>query len=205
MVSAALVTVTVAAGSTYFLGGVSGGADDPWARAELRNASGERIGSVAFADHGPNRHTYVAVTLEEGSGVAASAFHGLHVHANDNPANGTGCVADAQLASSTWFVSADGHLRRATTELHGQHAGDLPSVFVNGDGRTELHFRVDKLTPADVIGRAAVLHAGADNFGNVPTGGASDQYTANSADATTKTQGTGNAGDRVACGVIEGH
>jgi Cu/Zn superoxide dismutase len=38
----------------------------------------------------------------------------------------------------------------------------------------------------------------------VPIGEALDQYTANAPDATTKTQNTGNAGDRIACGVIAG-
>ncbi len=34
-------------------------------------------------------------------------------------------------------------------------------------------------------------------------GGAADQYTANKPAATEKTGKTGNAGDRVACGVIK--
>jgi Cu/Zn superoxide dismutase len=39
-------------------------------------------------------------------------------------------------------------------------------------------------------------------LGNVPLGTAANQYTPNSADATTATAKTGNAGDRIACGVI---
>lgn len=34
-------------------------------------------------------------------------------------------------------------------------------------------------------------------------GDALDQYKANSAEATTKTGKTGNAGDRIACGIVE--
>ena len=55
-----------------------------------------------------------------------------------------------------------------------------------------------------MIGRAVVLHAGPDNFGNVPVGPNADQYTAGST-ALAKTQATGNAGDRFACGVIGRH
>ena len=50
--------------------------------------------------------------------------------------------------------------------------------------------------------RVVILHANPDNFGNVPTGPAANQYTANSQAATTATANTGNAGNRVACGVI---
>ena len=132
---------------------------------------------------------------------AVDSFHGIHIHANDTSANGDGCIADPAQPSSTWFVSADGHWKKDPTELHGHHAGDLPSVYVNNDGTVKMRFVVDKLTPRQVVGRAVVLHAGPDNFGNVPVGPAADQYTAGSA-ALAKTQATGNAGDRFGCGVI---
>jgi Cu/Zn superoxide dismutase len=47
------------------------------------------------------------------------------------------------------------------------------------------------------------LHQGPDNYGNVPVGTAPNQYTANSAEATTLTQNTGNAGARIGCAVIQ--
>ena len=178
------------------------GAHRPWANAPLRSADGTRIGSVAFTDGFAHR-TDVTIRLRNATGTALDAFHGLHIHANDTTTNGDGCIADPTQPSSTWFVSADGHWKHDPTELHGGHAGDLPSVFLNADGTASIRFDVDKLTPAEVIGRAVVLHAGADNFGNVPVGGATDQYTAGPT-ALAKTQATGNAGDRFACGVIQG-
>ena len=171
-----------------------------WARATLRSADGTRIGTVEFGGDRHSDSTEVTVHLRRAG--ALTAFHGLHIHANDTAANGDGCIADPLLASSTWFVSADGHWKHDPSELHGNHAGDLPSVFVNADGTASIEFDVDKLTPEDVIGRAVVLHAGPDNFGNVPVGPGADQYTAGSG-ALAKTQATGNAGDRFACGVIE--
>ena len=48
------------------------------------------------------------------------------------------------------------------------------------------------------------LHVGSDNFANVPVGAGTDQYTPG-ATALAKTQATGNAGDRFACGVIGSH
>jgi len=77
-------------------------------------------------------------------------------------------------------------------------------VYVNADGSATIEFDVDKLTPREVVGRAVVLHAGPDNFGNVPVGAGADQYTPG-ATALAKTQATGNAGDRFACGVIGSH
>jgi len=56
---------------------------------------------------------------------------------------------------------------------------------------------------ADIVGRAIVVHAGADNYANVPLGANADQYTANSQAAIDKTAATGNAGDRLLCGVVE--
>jgi len=78
----------------------------------------------------------------------------------------------------------------------------MPVVFVNGDGSVETRFRIDRIDAGVLTGKAVVLHAGADNFANVPLGTAAAQYTANSAEATAATARTGNAGDRIACGVI---
>jgi Cu-Zn family superoxide dismutase len=185
-----LIAVATTAGSA--------GAHNPWARVTLRAADGSRIGTVAFRDHASGR-TEVTVRLRHAIGT--EAFHGFHIHANDVSTNGDGCIADAAQPSSTWFVSADGHWKHDPAEIHGHHAGDLPSVFVNGDGTTTMSYVVDKLNATEIVGRAVVLHAGADNFANVPVGPNADQYTPGP-DALAKTQGTGNAGDRVACGVI---
>ena len=167
------------------------------ARASLATADGQVIGSVDFkTDDG---HTEVRVRLTGSPGV--DAFHGFHIHANDVSTNGDGCVADPSATPSTWFVSADGHYN-PSGETHSHHAGDMPVVFVNADGSVVTRFRIDKINPADLNGRVVILHAGADNFGNVPVGTGATQYTANAADATTATAKTGNAGDRIACGVI---
>jgi Cu-Zn family superoxide dismutase len=172
-----------------------------WGRAPLVTAGGTSIGTVTFIDKRLSDRTLVRVTVRKASSTALQAFHGMHIHANDNATNGAGCVADATQPSNTWFVSADGHWKRDPMELHGHHAGDLPSVLLDDEGSATMEFEVDKLTPGDVIGRAVILHAGADNFANVPVGPNPDQYTAG-VDALAKTQATGNAGDRFACGVV---
>jgi Cu-Zn family superoxide dismutase len=66
------------------------------------------------------------------------------------------------------------------------HAGDLPALKANKAGRANINFESDAITlkpgPANVIGRAVVVHAGPDDY---------------------KTQPTGNSGARIACGVIK--
>jgi Cu-Zn family superoxide dismutase len=130
-----------------------------------------------------------------------AGFHGFHIHANDNPANGDGCIADPAQPANTHFVSADGHWN-PTGATHGGHAGDMPSPLVLDNGTAFLGFtnQIDSLS--DVVGRAVILHDGADNFGNIPLGAALNQYTANAQDAITLTGNTGNAGNRIACGLI---
>jgi Cu-Zn family superoxide dismutase len=198
---AVLVAAGAATAGAVFINSGAADAHGRWAGASLRGADGTRVGHVTFSGGHHWDHTEVTVRLKHASAI--EAFHGLHIHANDTVANGDGCIADAAQPSSTWFVSADGHWKHDATELHGGHAGDLPSVFVNADGTATVRFDVDKLTPEEIVGRAVVLHAGPDNFGNVPVGTNADQYTPG-ATALAKTQGTGNAGDRIACGVIAG-
>jgi superoxide dismutase, Cu-Zn family len=140
---------------------------------------------------------HVDAKLRRNPHVEVNAFHGFHVHANDNPANGRGCVADPSDPSSTWFVSADGHLS-ASGQTHGEHSGDLPSPLVMADGTARLSFSTDRIKPEVLRGTAVILHDMPDNFGNVPP----TDYTANSPEAIERTAATGNAGDRVACGLL---
>ena len=172
------------------------------ASAVLRLADGRSVGTVSFLGD-PWSVTEVRVTVRMPRSAPAAGFHGFHVHANDDPTNGAGCVADAAQPSSTWFVSADGHLAERG-ETHGNHAGDLPPLLVTGGGRAYSTSITDRVAVDDLLHRAVVLHAGADNLGNVPVGTGPTQYTPNSPDALSLTARTGNAGDRLACGVITG-
>ncbi len=171
------------------------------AKATLRLANGTKIGMVRFNEE--NGLTRVRVSLHVPAGATAvRAFHGFHVHANDVATNGEGCIADPAALPSTWFVSADGHLK-AGTELHADHVGDMPSLHLNSDGSASATFLTERVP--ELNQRAVIFHAGPDNFANVPLGTLPDQYSANSQAAIDKTKATGNAGDRIACGVITAH
>jgi superoxide dismutase, Cu-Zn family len=166
--------------------------------ATMRNAAGATVAKVLLAQVSSTR---ALVTVNVTFPGIRAGFHGLHIHANDNAANGVGCVADPTQPANTHFVSADGHWN-PTAETHGEHGGDTPGVNVLSDGSALLSY-THELALADVTGRAFILHEGMDNFGNIPLGTALNQYTANAQDAITLTQNTGNAGNRIACGVIQ--
>ncbi len=63
---------------------------------------------------------------------------------------------------------------------HPNHAGDLPPLL-SADGNAVLSVVTNRFTVNDVIGRTVVIHSGSDDF---------------------KTQPSGNAGTKIACGVI---
>jgi superoxide dismutase, Cu-Zn family len=171
------------------------------ASAIMRAADGSTLGSVTFKRKGSRVEVTAKLALPPGL-TAVDAFHGFHVHANNKPENGIGCLADPTQPPATWFTSADGHLAEPG-QTHSHHTGDLPGLLVSDDGTAVTELLSSRMEIAGLLGRAVVLHAGTDNFANVPTGGLPDQYTANSTAATDKTAATGNSGDRIACGVIE--
>lgn len=148
------------------------------AKAELRNAQGEVVGAVTLTP-GPGG---VTVTVE--AAKLPPGFHGFHLHA-------------VGRCEPPGFTSAGGHLNPANAP-HPRHAGDLPNLLVNADGTGALtvrtdRFRMDDLFDAD--GSAFIVHALPDNHAHIPT----DRYRPDP-DATTLA--TGDAGGRIACGVV---
>jgi superoxide dismutase, Cu-Zn family len=170
------------------------GAGGTVARAELRNQAGERVGVVTFKKHGNEIIGIADVQVP----VAVTEFRGFHVHANDvdnNPVDGNaadGCIGD--------FTSVDGHWD-VGGHAHGAHTGDLPVLMRDPvTGHAEGEFVIGKFQPGDIIGRAIVVHAGADNYANIPTRYQSNTSATPGPDSTTL--GNGDAGSRYACGVI---
>ncbi|MFN0090663.1 MAG: superoxide dismutase family protein [Acidimicrobiales bacterium] len=192
-----LSAATAAGGLALFANAAS--ASDFKAVATLRSAEGDRVGRVLFDGRGD--HTEVRVRLSGLDRFAVDAFHGFHIHANDVAENGDGCLAKPGEASNTWFVAVDGHWKTGD-QAHGLHLGDMPPLLVNDDGTAEARFTTGRFEPAQLAGRAVILHAGPDNLGHVPVGDGPNQYKPNSETAAALTANTGNAGDRIACGVI---
>lgn len=156
----------------------------------LEKGDGASVGTATFEQS----ESGTAVSLElEGM---EPGFHGFHIHMTGECEPDSAAPDDPEEKGD--FLSAGGHLGSDVDE-HPNHAGDLPSVLINDDGTGELTFTTDRFTMEDLTdddGSAVMIHSGTDNFANVP-----ERYADDGADEDTL--GTGDAGTRVACGVVE--
>lgn len=155
-----LVGVPVAATVAVLVAPQAASAHRPMARATLKLADGTNVGRVLFYNDRGDAQTRVVVRVHIPAGATAvRAFHGFHIHANDSPANGVGCIADPHQPPATWFVSADGRLK-SDDQVHGAHDGDLPSLPLNRDGTAEATFTTDRFEAGQLADRAVILTAG---------------------------------------------
>jgi Cu-Zn family superoxide dismutase len=146
--------------------------------ATLRNAAGQRVGRVWMHERRRDGVVLVFARLHD----LTPGFHGFHIHTTGR-------------CEPPGFTTAGGHLNPAGT-AHSEHAGDLPSLLVKEDGTALLAAATDRFSIADLRdadGSAVMVHSGRDNFANIPSRyGTPDAETLN----------TGDAGSRVACGVV---
>lgn len=106
-------------------------------------------------------------------------WRALHIH-------GTGDCSD----HAHHFKKAGGHAATEGQEHgfmsdKGPHAGDLPNIHVNKDGTVKADFYTNLITATELTdkdGAAMMIHADADDY---------------------KSALAGNAGTRLACGVVE--
>ncbi len=148
-------------------------AADSTATASLKPLGDNKVsGTIEFT-----QQTSVVEARATIAGLPPNSVHGFHVHEK----------GDCSAPDGT---SAGGHF-----EPHGKphgpqdaphHAGDLPSLKSDADGRATVEFRMENATvtagDASVVGKAVIVHAKPGDF---------------------KTQPSGDSGARVACGVIE--
>jgi Cu-Zn family superoxide dismutase len=147
----------------------------PSASATLRDAQGKTIGTVVITPAAGGVKVAVTVT-----GVAPG-LHGFHVHA-------------VGKCEGPDFKSAGGHFNPGSKEHGldnpmGSHAGDMPNLTVGPDGTGKGEF----------VARGATLEAGPGSL--FPEGGTAVVLHAAADDM--KSDPAGNAGARIACGVIE--
>jgi Cu-Zn family superoxide dismutase len=145
------------------------------ATAVLLDAKGAEVGLATLTEEAGGVKVHAEV-----KGLAPGE-HGFHVHAVGS------CTAPA-------FTDAGSHFN-PTNKQHGKdnpeghHAGDLPNLVVQADGTGSIDFTIQGVTLGagdlslmDKDGSAVVVHANPDDY---------------------KTDPTGNAGDRIACGIVK--
>lgn len=143
--------------------------------ADLKGADGKSIGTAALEEtpHG------VLITVNLTS--APAGMHAFHIHETGK------CEPP--------FKTAGGHFNPGGHEHGfknpaGKHAGDLPNIEVGDGGKGTYQFFAqgvtlkpgEKNSLLDADGSALVMHKGVDDYTEAKTG---------------------NAGDRIACGVVD--
>lgn len=98
-------------------------------------------------------------------------FYGFHLH--------EGKECEPQSGKNV-FSKAEGHYN-PEEKKHPLHAGDFPVIMATQNGFSEFCFVTDRICIGEIVGRALIVHLGADDFSSQPSG---------------------KSGKRIACGII---
>ena len=143
---------------------------------KIRTSKGEDAGTATFKESKDGKQLTVSLKLKN----LPFGEHAVHIHANPT------CDAPD-------FKGAGGHFnpdgkQHGSMNPMGHHNGDLPkNISIGENHQGEANFKVDYLSLTagaanSVMGHSIMVHEKADDM---------------------KTDPTGNAGNRIACGVIE--
>jgi superoxide dismutase, Cu-Zn family len=166
--------VIAASAAAFLLGACASTPDEPLrATAQLQPTKGSKtFGEATFEEVDGKVHVVIFV-----QGLKPGAEHGLHIHEVGDCSSG-----DGMSTKGHFNPYGKPHAHAGTPE---RHAGDLPSLKAGKDGRAKVDVMLDVITiargPGSIVDRGLIVHADPDDY---------------------KTQPTGNAGARIACGVI---
>jgi Cu-Zn family superoxide dismutase len=111
------------------------------------------------------------------TGLKPNAEHGFHLHEKGDCSSPDGNSAGGHF-------NPDGKPHGPQNAPH--HAGDMPALKADGSGVAEARFMLSGVSvgsgATEVVGKGLIVHAQPDDY---------------------KTQPTGNAGARLACGVVK--
>ena len=148
----------------------------PMAMATLSSTSGSTAqGTVHFEETAADT---VEVTADI-TGLAPNSVHGFHLHDKGD------CGDNGNAAGGHFNPTAMPH---GAPDAASHHAGDFGNVTADDKGEVHIHLSSHMITvsagPSSVVGHAVILHGNPDDL---------------------TTQPSGNAGPRIACGVVEAH
>lgn len=146
----------------------------PTAHARLLAGDGSARGEATVTQAADGLHVLVRA-----QGLTAG-MHAVHVHT-------TGVCTPPDFTSAGGHWNPTGH-KHGRDNPDGMHMGDMPNLIAGADGAGEMEYVIaggtisEGATPLlDADGAAVVIHAQADDYKSDPAG---------------------NAGGRVACGVL---
>jgi superoxide dismutase, Cu-Zn family len=143
------------------------------ATAVLKDAKGNEVGKAELTA------TPSGVLISLNMSAVPAGEHAFHIHA-------VGKCEPPDFKSAGPHFNPD-EKKHGLMNAEGPHAGDMPNLHVPGDGKIQVEVlepmvTLNKMAPLlDQDGSALVIHADVDDYVSDPAG---------------------NAGDRIACGVV---
>jgi Cu-Zn family superoxide dismutase len=143
------------------------------ASATLYPTKGNTVsGTLTFTSMGNGVHVHGTI-----SGLAPNSTHAMHIHEFGDQSSDDGTSAGGHYNPE--------HHAHGAPDAPMHHAGDLGNITADASGKVTVDMMVNGVSIAGmtdpIVGRGVVIHAGVDDM---------------------KTQPTGNAGGRLAVGVI---
>lgn len=118
------------------------------------------------------------VTFFQGKGSVL-----VHAEISGLPKNESGFfgfhIHEGKDCTGAGFENTEGHLN-PEKRPHPSHMGDLPPLLSCG-GKASMTVRTCRFRVKDIVGKTVIVHYGSDDF---------------------RTQPSGDAGEKIACGVI---